>query len=36
MDMDLAQTFRSVSSYIEKALTVESYERVVSDHLRRA
>lgn len=36
MDMDLAQTFRSVSSYLEKAITVGSYERVVSDHLRRA
>jgi CheY-like chemotaxis protein len=33
-DHDKALSFRSVISYVEKALTVESYERVTSEHGR--
>ncbi|MCB0771155.1 MAG: response regulator, partial [Flavobacteriales bacterium] len=33
-DHDKALSFRSVIGYVEKALTVESYERVSSDHDR--
>ena len=33
-DHDKALSFRSVIGYVEKALTVESYERVTSEHGR--
>jgi CheY-like chemotaxis protein len=33
-DLDRALSFRSVIGYVEKALTVESYERVTADHFR--
>jgi CheY-like chemotaxis protein len=36
MDMDIARTFRSVNDYVEKSLSVESFERVSREHLRRA
>ena len=34
-DLEKALSFRSVIGYVEKALTVENYERMVADHLRR-
>jgi hypothetical protein len=33
-DLEKALSFRSVIGYVEKALTVENYERVVMDHHR--
>lgn len=33
-DLEKALSFRSVIGYVEKALSVESFERVTSDHLR--
>lgn len=33
-DLDRALSFRSVIGYVEKALTVESFERVAADHRR--
>jgi CheY-like chemotaxis protein len=36
MDMDIARAFRSVNDYVEKSLSVESFERVSREHLRRA
>jgi CheY-like chemotaxis protein len=35
-DMDTAHRFRSVHGYVEKALSIESFERVSREHLRRA
>ncbi len=34
-DLEKALSFRSVIGYVEKALTVENYERMVADHQRR-
>jgi CheY-like chemotaxis protein len=34
VDLDRALSFRCVTGYVEKALTVESFERAVSDHHR--
>lgn len=34
-DMDQARRYRSVIGYVEKALTVESFERVVAGHQAR-
>lgn len=34
VDLDRALAFRSVVGYVEKALSVESFERVVNDHIR--
>ena len=34
-DMDQARRYRSVVGYVEKALTVESFERVVAGHQAR-
>ncbi len=36
IDMDIARAFRSVHGYVEKALSVESFERVSREHLQRA
>ncbi len=36
LDLETARGFRSVNGYVEKALTVESFDRVVREHLRRA
>ena len=33
-DLERALSFRSVIGYVEKALTIESFERVVQDHQR--
>ena len=33
-DLERAMSFRSVIGYVEKALTVDSFERVVADHLK--
>lgn len=33
-DLERALSFRSVIGYVEKALTVENFERVVADHKR--
>lgn len=33
-DLERALSFRSVIGYVEKALTVDSFERVVEDHYR--
>lgn len=33
-DLDRALSFRSVIGYVEKALTVENFERTVMDHIR--
>ena len=33
-DLERALSFRSVIGYVEKALTIESFERVVRDHER--
>lgn len=33
-DLERALSFRSVQGYVEKALTVDSYERVLNDHRR--
>jgi CheY-like chemotaxis protein len=33
-DLEKALSFRSVIGYVEKALTVENFERVVADHNR--
>lgn len=33
-DLERALSFRSVIGYVEKALTVDSFERVVNDHRR--
>jgi CheY-like chemotaxis protein len=35
-DMQTASSFRSVNGYVEKALTVESYERAAQQHRMRA
>jgi CheY-like chemotaxis protein len=35
-DLERALSFRSVIGYVEKALTVENFERVVADHNRSA
>jgi CheY-like chemotaxis protein len=33
-DLDRALSFRSVSGYVEKSLTVDSFERVLMEHAR--
>lgn len=35
-DLERALSFRSVIGYVEKALTVENFHRVVADHLKRS
>lgn len=35
-DLEKALSYRSVIGYVEKALTVENYERVLADHHRRS
>ncbi len=34
-DLERALSFRSVIGYVEKALTIENFERMVTDHHRR-
>jgi CheY-like chemotaxis protein len=36
MDIEIARAFRSVHGYVEKSLSVESFERVSREHFLRA
>lgn len=35
MDLERALSYRSVKGYVEKALSVESFSRVLNDHMNR-